>query len=313
MAIDSGWFLLGLFGLYWGAESLVKGSSHLAQSFGIKPIVIGLTVVAFGTSSPELIVSLTAALKKSPGLAIGNIIGSNIANIGLILGLSALVSPLKIELNLLRRELPIMIGVSLLLYLMAIDLKISFWDGLLLFSGLIGYIGYHVFSTIKASRTNRENISEGVLNGNGSRTKNALLVFMGLMLLVGGAHLMVRSGVSIARAAGVSEVVIGMTLVAIGTSLPELATSLVSARRKASDICVSNVIGSNIFNTLLIVGVVAMITPLEVERNLLFFELPVMVLFSLALVPLMKTGFVLNRLEGAFLSAGYIAFILWVF
>ena len=302
-----------MFGLYGGAEWLVKGSSHLAQTFGIKPIVIGLTVVAFGTSSPELVVSLTAVLKKSPGLAMGNIIGSNIANIGLVLGLSALVSPLKIELNLLRRELPIMIGVSLLLYLMAIDLEISSWDGLLLFSGLIGYIGYHLFSAIKASRTNRENIHEVLLNRNGSRKKNALLVFIGLILLVGGAHLMVRSGVSIARAAGVSEVVIGMTLVAVGTSLPELATSLVSARRKASDICVSNVIGSNIFNTLLIVGVVALITPLEVERNLLFFELPVMVLFSLALVPLMKTGFVLSRLEGAFLAAGYIVFILWVF
>jgi len=313
LAIDSGWFLLGLFGLYWGAESLVKGSSHLAQTFGIKPIVIGLTVVAFGTSSPELVVSLTAALKKSPGLAIGNIIGSNIANIGLILGLSALVSPLKIELNLLRRELPTMIGVSLLLYLMALDLEISSWEGLLLFSGFIGYIGYHLYSTIQASRTHQGNINGGVLHENGSRTKNALLVLTGLILLVGGAHLMVRSGVSIARAAGVSEVVIGLTLVAIGTSLPELATSLVSARRRASDICVSNVIGSNIFNTLLIVGVVALITPLEVERNLLFFELPVMLLFGLVLIPLMKTGFVLNRLEGAFLSAGYIAFILWVF
>jgi len=313
LAIDIGGFLLGLLSLYCGAEWLVKGSSRLAKTFGIKPIVIGLTVVAFGTSSPELVVSLAAVLKKSQGLAIGNVIGSNIANIGLILGLSALVSPVKIELSLLRRELPIMIGVSLLLYLMAMDQVISFWDGLLLFSGFLGYIGYHLHSAINASKTNQKGAYETVFNENSNRIKNALFVLVGLTLLVMGAHLMVCSGISIARALEVSEVVIGITLVAVGTSLPELATSLISARRKASDICVSNVVGSNLFNFLLIIGVVTLVTPLAVEKSLLFFELPVMLLFSFSLVPLMRTGFVLSRLEGTFLLTGYIVFIKWLF
>jgi cation:H+ antiporter len=311
LTIEAGGFLLGLFGLYLGAEWLVKGSSHIARTFGVRPIVIGLTLVAFGTSSPELVVSLTAALNGSQGLAIGNIIGSNIANIGLILGLSALVSPLRIELSLLRRELPMMIAVSLLLCLMAIDLEIGFGDGLLLISGFCGYIGYHLFSAIKASRANGGRTYE--VGANGGRAKNAILVIVGAALLVGGAHLMVQSGIMIARAAEISEAVVGLTLVAIGTSLPELATSLVSARRKASDICVGNVIGSTLFNILLIVGLVALVAPLKIDGSLLVFELPVMMLFSLALVPLMKSGSVLNRLEGAFLSACYFAFIAWEF
>lgn len=310
MAIQIGLFILGLLGLSFGAEWLVKGSSRLARALGVKPIVIGLTIVAFGTSSPELVVSLLATLKKSEGIAIGNIIGSNIANIGLVLGLSALVSPLKVELSVLRRELPVMIGVSLLFILTLLDQKISFWDGLILFSGLLGYIGYHLYSTMKV---NQKTVYEVALNENDSRIKNALLVIVGLTLLVGGAHLMVRSGIFIARRLEVSEIVIGITLVSVGTSLPELATSVVSTMRKESDISVGNVIGSNIFNILCVIGIVAMVAPLDVDKSLLFFELPVMLLFSFALIPLMKTGFVLNRIEGAILLVGYVVFIILLF
>jgi len=323
LAIQIGLFILGLLVLYLGAEWLVKGSSRLAQALGVKPIVIGLTIVAFGTSSPEFVVSLLAALKKSEGIAIGNIIGSNIANVGLILGISALVSPLKVELGVLRRELPVMIGVSLLFTVMLLDQKISFWNGLILFSGLLGYIGYHFYNAMKVqkatddfvlrSKANQKIDNETTLDENGSRLENTLLAIVGLALLVGGANLMVRSGVLIARKVGVSEIVIGLTLVSVGTSLPELATSVVSARRKESDISVGNVIGSNIFNIMCVIGIVGMVAPLDVDRGLLFFELPVMLLFSVALFPLMKTGNVLNRIEGAILLVGYGIFIICLF
>lgn len=313
MAIQIGLFILSLIGLYFGAEWLVKGSSRLARTLGVKPIVIGLTIVAFGTSTPELVVSLLAALKKSSGIAIGNIIGSNIANIGLILGISALISPLKVELSVLRRELLVMIGVALLFVLMLLDQKIGFWDGLILFSGLLGYISYHLYSTMRVSNTSQKAIYKTALDKNDSRIKNALLVIVGLTLLIGSAHLMVRSGILIARMLKVNEIIIGLTLVSVGTSLPELATSAVAAMRKESDIAVGNIIGSNIFNILCIIGIVGMVAPLDVDRSLFFFESLVMLLFSFALIPLMKTGFVLNRIEGAILLVGYGVFIIWLF
>lgn len=313
MGAQVGLFILGLTGLYFGAEWLVQGSSRLARSLGIKPVIIGLTIVALGTSSPELAVSLSAALKKSQGLAIGNVIGSNIANIGLILGLSALVSPLKVELSLLRRELLVMVAVAVVLFLMLFDLSIGFWEGLALFSGLLGYIGYYLYSAMKASRSEPPGAYGAALAPKGSGLKNGLRLIIGLALLIGGAQLMVRSGVFIARTLGVSEVTIGITLIAVGTSLPELATSIVSARRQASDICVGNVIGSNIFNTLFIIGFVAMVVPLTVDKGILRLELPVMLLFSVVVMPLMKTGFVLNRFEGAVLLLGYGVFISCLF
>lgn len=310
--IEIGWFMIGLLGLYFGAEWMVKGSSSLARSLGIKPIVVGLTVVAFGTSSPELAVSLLAVLEKSDGIAIGNIIGSNIANIGLILGVSALVSPLRVESSILRRELPVMLGVSLLFVALLLDGVISFADGCILFGGLLGYLAYHLYSSIKYSpRPSAE--GEAISGETSSRKWNALLVVVGLALLVGGASLMVESGIAIARTLGINEVVIGIALVAVGTSLPELATSIVSAMRAESDISVGNIIGSNIFNIMCVIGIVSMIEPLAVDRELLYFELPVMLIFSLALVPFMKTGFVLSRIEGGILLAGYCLFITWLF
>jgi cation:H+ antiporter len=309
LIIEMGWFALGLCGLYFGAEWLVGGASRLALLFGIKPIVVGLTIVAFGTSSPELVVSLTAALKQSQGLALGNVIGSNIANVGLVLGLAAMFAPLKVGLGLLRRELPIMIGVSLLFVLMTLDLVISYWDGLVLVLGLFAYTGYHLYGALKAAKAGKEDADEAVPQKRAAG-KNALGVVVGIVLLVGGAHLMVQSGIAIAQAFGISEVIIGIMLIAVGTSLPELATSIVSARRNESDICISNVIGSNIFNTLLVIGAVGLVTPLTVDRSLLYYELPVMLLFSLALAPLMKSGFVLSRLEGAFMFGSYVVFII---
>jgi len=338
---------IGITGVYFGAEWLVKGSSKLSQDLGVKPIVIGLTVVAFGTSSPELAVSLTASIKGSGDLAIGNIIGSNIANIGLILGIAAIVFPLKVEKVIMKRELPLMIAVSAGLYLMAIDRKIGFVDGVFLLIGIIIFVGYQIYYTVvskKELHTAKGNIGESPIlsltkdtscqhsepdnsedkksvtgrNKKQSQPKSDLLlnivyIVIGLACLLGGAHVLVKSAIIIAGSFGVSEMVIGLTVVAFGTSVPEMATSVVSALRKENDICIGNVVGSNIFNILMVIGSVALVRPLNVGRDTLFFELPAMLLFSLALIPMIRGNLRVNRLEGILLVAGYMIFILLLF
>ena len=326
MLLQSILFIAGITGVYFGAEWLVKGSSKLSRDLGIKPIVIGLTVVAFGTSSPELAVSLTASIKGSNDIAIGNIIGSNIANIGLILGVSAIVLPLKVEKILMKRELPLMIGISAALYFMAIDRKIGFIDGLLLFTGIIFFISYQVYCTFNhkkelknstsgnpVSKTDMpESINEEGQTGR-HLLSNIVYIVIGLACLLVGSHVLVKSAIFIAGSFGISEMVIGMTVVAFGTSVPEMATSVVSVLKKESDICVGNVIGSNIFNILLVLGSVALVRPLNVERGTLLFEFPIMLLFSLALIPMIRGSLTVNRLAGIVLVSGYLAFILLLF
>jgi cation:H+ antiporter len=319
-------FFAGITGVYFGAEWLVKGSSKLSRDLGIKPIVIGLTVVAFGTSSPELAVSLTAAIKGSTDIAIGNIIGSNIANIGLILGISAIVLPLKVEKVIMRRELPLMIGISAALYFMAIDRTIGFVDGLLLFTGIILFIGYQIYHTLNSKKESRNSTASNPVSKAGlpestkeeSQTRRHLLsniiyIVIGLACLLVGSHVLVKSAIFIAGSFGISEMVIGMTVVAFGTSVPEMATSVVSVLRKETDICVGNVIGSNIFNILLVLGSVALVRPLNVPRETLFFEFPIMLLFSLALIPMIRGSQTVNRLAGIVLVSGYFAFIFLLF
>ena len=345
MLLQSILFIVGITGVYFGAEWLVKGSSKLSRDLGIKPIVIGLTVVAFGTSSPELAVSLTASVKGSNDIAIGNIIGSNIANIGLILGIAAIVLPLKVEKVIMKRELPLMIGISVGLYFMAIDRKIGFIDGLFLFTGIILFIGYQIYNTMNSKRESKNSTgntddvpassensscqqadSSSSDNKTGmsestekkSQTRRTLLsyivyIVIGLACLLVGAHILVKSAILIAGSFGISEMVIGMTVVAFGTSVPEMATSVVSALRKEADICVGNVIGSNIFNILMVIGSVALIKPLNVSREILFFEFPAMLLFSLALIPMIRGNLRVNRLEGFVLVVGYFAFIFLLF
>ena len=326
MLLQSVLFIVGISGVYFGAEWLVKGSSKLSRDLGIKPIVIGLTVVAFGTSSPELAVSLTASIKGSNDIAIGNIIGSNIANIGLILGISAIVLPLKVEKILLKRELPLMIGVSAGLYFMAIDRTIGFIDGLLLFTGIVFFIGYQVYHTLNYKKesgnsTGSNPVSkEGMLESTKEESQtgrnllsNIIYIVIGLACLLVGSHVLVKSAIFIAGSFGISEMVIGMTVVAFGTSVPEMATSVVSVLKKESDICVGNVIGSNIFNILLVLGSVALARPLNVDRGTLFFEFPIMLLFSLALIPMMNGRLTVNRFAGIVLVSGYLAFIFLLF
>jgi len=309
-------FLAGLAALYFGAEWLVHGSSRLARCLNIRPIIIGLTIVAFGGSAPEAAVSIVAAFQKNSDIALGNILGSVIANIGLVLGLSALIRPLKIQFSTITKELPIMLGAAILFYLMALNLTIGFWEGLVLFTGIVLFIAYSVYQGVKERNKNRlvekeyEEFLEGKRN---SRPKLIFLVIVGLVMIIGGANLLVKSGVFIAQKLGVSELIIGISLIAIGTSLPELAISTVAAYRKEADISAGNVIGSNIFNVFFVIGAVAMIHPLSVQKSTLGFEFPAMLIFSALLVGMMKTHLTLSRIEGSILLVLYVLFMILLF
>ncbi len=315
-------FIIGFLGVYFGAEWLVKGSSNLSRELGIRPLIIGLTVIAFGTSSPELAVSLTASIKESSEIAIGNIIGSNIANIGLVLGITAMIFPLKVERNIIKNELPLMIAISVVFYLMAMDKKIGFIDGSFLFTGIILFTGYHIYRTIKSSSRSYNLTSGTDMAGFAdkqslTRRKNLLLnilfIAIGLAGLLIGAQLLVKGAIFIAGRCGISEMAIGLTAVAFGTSIPEMATSVVSAFRKEAELCVGNIIGSNIFNILMVIGSVTLIRPLNVTQETLFFELPAMLLFSAVLIPMMMGTWAINRIKGFILVFGYCAFVVLLF
>ena len=307
---------VGLVGLYYGAEWLVTGSARFAHALHIKPIVIGLTIVAFGTSTPELVTSVLAGIKHFNDIAVGNIVGSNIANIALILGLSSLVRPLKIDMKLLSRDMSIMIGCSCLLYFMSWDGVLCRWEGVALFTGIIAYTFYIYRAAINDSKVVEKEFEEfeeliGVTH-NGIK-KDVVLIIIGLGTLVVGAHMLVHSAVYIAKAVGISELVIGLTVIAAGTSLPELATSMVASIRKEADISVGNIVGSNIFNILAVLGVAAMIQPILVNPDSLRLDMPVMLFFSIFLVPLITWKFVLTRLQGLFLLSGYGIYVCWLF
>jgi len=315
-------FIIGFLGVYFGAEWLVKGSSNLSRELGIRPLIIGLTVIAFGTSSPELAVSLTASIKESSEIAIGNIIGSNIANIGLVLGITAMIFPLKVERNIIKKELPLMIAISVVFYLMAMDKKIGFIDGSFLFTGIILFTGYHIYRTIK-SNSRSYNLTSGTdmagfadkqsLTRRKNLLLNILFIAIGLAGLLIGAQLLVKGAIFIAGRCGISEMAIGLTAVAFGTSIPEMATSVVSAFRKEAELCVGNIIGSNIFNILMVIGSVTLIRPLNVTQETLFFELPAMLLFSAVLIPMMMGTWAINRIKGFILVFGYCAFVVLLF
>ncbi len=304
-------FTAGIVILYLGAEWTVKGSSNIAMFLGIRPIIIGLTIVSIGTSLPELVVSVVAAINKSKDIALGNIIGSNIANIGLVLGLSAIIKPLKISTPTIKKEIPIMIGVSLLLYVLAMDNKISQMDGIILFIGIVLFIVYCVYDA-RHSNESGEGIA-GDLNSIAKKKRSVryelLITFVGLIGIVLGAKLMVDSAVFIARTFGLSELFIGMTIVAIGTSLPELATSMVAAYEGKMEISVGNVIGSNIFNICMVIGLVSIISPFDVDRLTLNREFLIMLAFSILVLPLAIHNKTLTRTKGMLFFFGYGWFI----
>jgi len=308
--------VLGLALLIAGAELLVRGASRLALRIGITPLVVGLTVVAFGTSSPELAVSVQAGLAGQPGIAVGNIVGSNIFNVLLILGLAALILPLAVSRQLVRFDVPLMIGVSLLFWVMTLDGRIGRFDGVLLVAGIVAYTIYAIHLGRRQSAVNDDYAREfGRVDGAFDRLPLQLAAIAGgLVLLVIGAHWLVDSAVIIARLLGVSEVVIGLTIVAAGTSLPEVATSVVAALRGERDIAVGNVIGSNLFNLLSIGGIASLVTPggLEVAASLVRFDIPVMIAVAFACLPIFATGHLIARWEGALFVGYYIAYVTYL-
>lgn len=305
-------FVLGLLALYMGAEWLVGGAARIARRLGMRPLVIGLTVVAFGSSAPELLVGVVASVQDRSDVVLGNVLGSNILNIALILGLAGVTRPLRVGLRLLLREVPLMVFVSLGVAAMMLDGQLSRGDASALLVGFVAFLAFVLWAAraepeaVAAEYSQYEEKERGVPRG--SIAGDIFLVALGLGGLVIGAQFLVMSAVFFARLVGVSEVVIGLTVVAVGTSLPELATCVVAAVRHESDIALGNAVGSNLFNLLSILGVSAMIRPIAVDPELLEFEVPAMILFAVLLVPLTWHKKILGRISGSVLLAGYVIF-----
>lgn len=305
----------GLVLLYFGAEWLVGSAARLATSFGIRPLVVGLTVVAYGTSSPELVVGIGAAIRGQGDIALGNVIGSNIANIGLILSCAALIRPPAIDRGLRKRELPVLVVATALAPLLLLDGVIGLGDGVGLVALAAGYTVWMVRASRGPAAEQATHIAtaadEAALGSVPERGRVALVGFaiLGLVLLVAGGHFLVDGAVGIARRFGMSERVIGLTIVAIGTSLPELATSVVAAIRGHSDIAVGNVIGSNIFNVLLILGASGIAAPIQGELSSLAFDLYALGLMTALAGLSIATRSRVSRLEGMLLLLAYVAFL----
>ena len=295
--------VLGLVLLVAGAEGLVRGASRLASRVGVSALVVGLTVVAFGTSAPELAVSLESSLSGQADIALGNVVGSNIFNILVILGLAALVTPLRVAADLVRIDVPLMIGVSALAIGLGLDGRIGRWEGAVLFACLLAFLLY----LFRARRPADDGDGGEAVAGGGHWAADVAWVAGGLALLVVGAGWLVDSAITIARFLEVSELVIGLTIVAAGTSLPELATSVIASLRGERDIAVGNVVGSNFFNIAAVLGLAAMASPegVEVSRAALRFDMPVMMAAALACLPVFFIGHVISRWEGGVFVAGY--------
>ena len=314
--IDICWVVGGLALLYFGAEWLVRGSSELAIRFGISPLVVGLTVVAFGTSAPELVVSVKANFDGNGGMAIGNVVGSNICNIALVLGMGAMIFPIAIQRQVTRREMPILLVASTVFLLMMRDGVMDRLEAGVLFGGIVLYI---ITSLVEARKENAEDSDEippevieaARKGGKGRLYLNLFLSIVGGITLVIGADRMVEGGENIARFYGVPEAIIGLTLFAFGTSLPELATSVVAACKKQGDIIVGNAVGSCIFNLLTVVGVAGLIAPLE-DDGVTMIHYGAMLGVAVILMPMMWHRMKLDRWEGVLLVMGYLGFTAWL-
>ena len=310
-------FVAGLMFLIVGAEALVRGASRLAALFGISPLVIGLTVVAFGTSSPELAVSIKAALSGQASIAVGNVVGSNIFNVLFILGLSALIVPLVVSQQLVRIDVPLMIALSVIVLIFSLDGKLSRTDGLMLVAGLAIYVCLLIYQSRRESiEVKDEYAREFGDEGRADRRwlKNIVFVVSGLLLLVLGSRWLVDGAISFAQYLGVSELVIGLTIVAAGTSLPEVVTSIIAAVRGERDIAVGNVVGSNLFNLMGVLGIASIVSPtgIEVSAAVARFDIPIMIVVAFACLPIFFTGGVISRQEGALLLGYYVVYTLYL-
>lgn len=311
-------FILGLVFLVIGAEALVKGASRLAAAVGVSPLVIGLTVVSFGTSAPELAVSINAALSNNADIALGNIVGSNIFNVLFILGLSAIIVPLTVHRQLVRIDVPVMIVISGVTWVMCLDGNVSRIDGLILFAGIVLYTVITVIISRRKERVSESKRSDPAeakpAQGAAAIALNVLFIAVGLGLLVLGSKWLVDGAVQMAKAMGLSELVIGLTIIAAGTSLPEVATSVLAAIRGQRDIAVGNVVGSNIFNLLCILGMTSLVAPagIPVQPSSLALDIPFMVAVAVACLPIFFVGHCIQRWEGVLFLAYYAAYTVYL-
>ncbi len=317
MLLHAAYFVMGLVALVAGAEALVRGASKIATSFGISPLVVGLTIVAFGTSSPEIAVSVGAVVNGNSDIAVGNVVGSNVFNVLFILGISALVTPLVVHAQVIRQEVPIMIGASLMLGVMALDGRVGRWESGFLVALLLGYTVFVVRQSRAETAEVRDEYAAG-MRRSGSwddrRAAQVLLMVTGLALLVLGSNWLVDASVAFARALGVSDLVIGLTIIAAGTSMPEVATSVMAAVRGERDIAVGNVIGSNTFNILGCVGLSGLVSDsgLGIAAAVLNFDLWVMIAVAVACLPVFAVGREIGRGRGLLFLAYYVAYVTYL-
>jgi cation:H+ antiporter len=313
-------FLAGLVGLVLGASLLVRGASKLALSFGISPLVVGLTIVAFGTSAPEVAVSVGAVLGGKTDLAVGNVVGSNIFNVLFILGVSALITPLVVNIQLIRQEVPIMIGASLLLLALGLDGRVSFFDGAVLLALMVAYTAFLIVQSRRETQAAQQDLSSDVQPAAKGAWDSKLpaqigLIVAGLVALVLGSDALVTASVAFAKSMGVSDLVIGLTIVAAGTSMPEVATSITAAIKGERDIAVGNVVGSNTFNILGCLGISGLVsgsTGLVMAPSLLAFDIWVMLAVALACLPVFMTGREIARWEGGVFLLYYVAYVAYL-
>ena len=309
-------FIGGVGVLYFGAEWLVRGSARLAASLGMSPIVVGLTVVSMGTSAPELVISVVASLGGSHDLAVGNVMGSNLANVGLVLGISAILRPLKVSARVVTREVPVMILITALLLPVIWSGRIVRFEGFLLVGMLVAYLAF-VLRTAKTEDTEAldeyKDYTKGTVGPYSWRAaRDAGLIMMGIAALLLGAFVIQDTALALAEAMGISELVIGVTLVSIGTSLPELATCAVAAFRREADIAVGNILGSNVFNIAGVLGITSIISPLEVSPEVLRSEFPAVVAITVLMMPIVREDLPIRRREGVLLLSAYAALGAWI-
>lgn len=299
--------------LYFGADFLVKGSSSLALRAGIPSLIVGLTIVSLGTSSPELVVSLKASLSGQPEIAAGNVIGSNIFNIGVILGICALIAPLTITRSLIRQDMPFLLFGVILLPFFFMEGEISRIESGIFCLGALTYTLLLIRNARKAKKKEKEQPVETSQNAKPARSwiLDVFFVILGLVMLIGGSNLLVDNAVKIARVLGMSEAIIGLTIVAAGTGTPELATSIVATIKGNKDIAIGNVVGSNIYNILLVLGVSSMIKPIS-TTGISTVDTYILLGFSILLLPLMRTGYELKRWEGGLMLSLYVIYILYL-
>lgn len=301
---------LGLLILLLGGKFLVDGSSSIAQKLGLSSGLIGLTVVAFGTSTPELLVSINAALKGNSDISIGNVVGSNIANIGLVLGLSGIFYPIEISKSHLRFDYFLMLAVTLVFFILSIDQKITCWEGMALVSGFIFFNGYLLRNLRKGQKVENELIDENLEEVKKYGWTISLILFLvGVIGLYFGSEILVKNAVTISEEFGISERIIGVTIIAIGTSLPELITSLMAALSKRTDLALGNILGSNIMNILSIIGITSLIKPIRLSEEFIRTDYLWMIGISILLFPLMRTKMKVSKIEGSILLLAYIGYL----